>query len=49
MQTIKLTVVQALIKFLDNQYIEIDEKQHKFVQGIAAIFGHGNVLGIGKH
>ncbi|MCT8579643.1 3D-(3,5/4)-trihydroxycyclohexane-1,2-dione acylhydrolase (decyclizing) [Glaesserella parasuis] len=48
MQTIKLTVAQALVKFLDNQYIEIDGKEIKFVHGIAAIFGHGNVLGIGQ-
>lgn len=48
MQTIRLTVAQALIKFLDNQYIEVDGKEIKFVKGIAAIFGHGNVLGIGQ-
>lgn len=48
MQTVKLTVAQALIRFLDNQYIEIDGRQQKFVQGVAAIFGHGNVLGIGQ-
>ncbi|WP_373820203.1 3D-(3,5/4)-trihydroxycyclohexane-1,2-dione acylhydrolase (decyclizing) [Glaesserella sp.] len=48
MQTVRLTVAQALVKFLDNQYIEIDGKQQKFVHGIAAIFGHGNVLGMGQ-
>ncbi|EXI62718.1 3D-(3,5/4)-trihydroxycyclohexane-1,2-dione hydrolase [Mannheimia granulomatis] len=48
MQTTRLTVAQALIQFLDNQYIEVDGKEIKFVHGVAAIFGHGNVLGIGQ-
>ncbi|QLB20786.1 3D-(3,5/4)-trihydroxycyclohexane-1,2-dione acylhydrolase (decyclizing) [Vespertiliibacter pulmonis] len=48
MQTIQLTVAQALVKFLDNQYINVDGKEIKFIKGIAAIFGHGNVLGIGQ-
>jgi len=48
MKTIRLTVAQALVKFLDNQYVEFDGKQSKFVEGIFAIFGHGNVLGIGQ-
>ncbi|MFA9498900.1 3D-(3,5/4)-trihydroxycyclohexane-1,2-dione acylhydrolase (decyclizing) [Mannheimia sp. E30BD] len=48
MQTTRLTVAQALVKFLDNQYLEVDGKEIKFVHGVAAIFGHGNVLGIGQ-
>lgn len=48
MQTTRLTVAQALIRFLDNQYLEVDGQEIKFVHGIAAIFGHGNVLGIGQ-
>ncbi|OOF59218.1 3D-(3,5/4)-trihydroxycyclohexane-1,2-dione acylhydrolase (decyclizing) [Rodentibacter myodis] len=48
MKTIRLTVAQALVKFLDNQYIEFDGKTTKFVEGIFAIFGHGNVLGLGQ-
>ncbi|MGL5722366.1 MAG: 3D-(3,5/4)-trihydroxycyclohexane-1,2-dione acylhydrolase (decyclizing) [Brevinema sp.] len=44
----KLTTAQALIRYLDNQYIEIDGKEIKFVHGISAIFGHGCVLGIGE-
>lgn len=47
-KTIKLTVAQALIKFLDQQFIEVDGVQSKFVKGIFGIFGHGNVLGIGQ-
>jgi len=44
----KLTVAQALIKFLDNQYIRVDGNVTKFVHGVATIFGHGCVLGIGQ-
>ncbi|MCL6557726.1 MAG: 3D-(3,5/4)-trihydroxycyclohexane-1,2-dione acylhydrolase (decyclizing), partial [Firmicutes bacterium] len=48
MKTIRLTVAQALVKFLNNQYVEFDGKQHKFVKGVFTIFGHGNVLGLGQ-
>ncbi|MGG7445139.1 3D-(3,5/4)-trihydroxycyclohexane-1,2-dione acylhydrolase (decyclizing) [Kosakonia oryzendophytica] len=44
----RLTMAQALVKFLDNQYLEVDGETVKFVKGIFAIFGHGNVLGIGQ-
>ena len=37
MKTVRLTVAQALIKFLDNQYIEFDGKVTKFVEGIFGI------------
>lgn len=48
MKTIRLTMAQALIKFLDNQYVEFDGVENKFVKGIFTIFGHGNVLGLGQ-
>lgn len=48
MKTIQLTMAQALIKFLDNQYVGIDGQEHKFVKGIFGIFGHGNVTGLGE-
>ena len=48
METIRLTMAQALLKFLDQQYISIDGLENKFVQGIFGIFGHGNVTGIGE-
>lgn len=48
MERIALTTAQAIIKFLDNQYICIDGKEEKFVEGIFTIFGHGNVLGLGE-
>jgi len=48
MGKLRLTMAQALVKFLDNQYLEVDGETLKFVKGIFAIFGHGNVLGIGQ-
>lgn len=48
MKTIRLTMAQALLRFLDNQYVSIDGKEHKFVKGMLGIFGHGNVTGIGE-
>ncbi|MFS1287314.1 3D-(3,5/4)-trihydroxycyclohexane-1,2-dione acylhydrolase (decyclizing) [Pseudomonas piscis] len=48
MSTLRLTMAQALVKFLDNQYVEVDGQQSRFVAGVFTIFGHGNVLGIGQ-
>ncbi len=48
MSTTRLTMAQALVRFLDNQYIEVDGVQSKFVEGVFTIFGHGNVLGLGQ-
>lgn len=48
MDTIRLTMGQALVKFLDNQYINVDGEEIKFVEGVFGIFGHGCVVGIGE-
>ncbi len=48
MDTLKLTTAQALVEFLNNQYVEVDGKKSKFVEGVFTIFGHGNVLGLGQ-
>jgi len=48
MSTIKLTVAQAVIKFLNNQYVERDGAENKFFGGCFGIFGHGNVAGLGQ-
>ena len=48
MKTIRLTMAQALLHFLDSQYVELDGAEHKFVQGVMGIFGHGNVTGLGE-
>ncbi|MCM3746648.1 3D-(3,5/4)-trihydroxycyclohexane-1,2-dione acylhydrolase (decyclizing) [Paenibacillus pasadenensis] len=45
---IRLTTAQALVKFLNQQYIYADGEETPFVEGIFAVFGHGNVLGIGQ-
>ncbi len=43
-----MTVGQAIVKFLDNQYVELDGVQTKFVEGVFTIFGHGIVVGLGQ-
>ncbi|MDU4695670.1 MAG: 3D-(3,5/4)-trihydroxycyclohexane-1,2-dione acylhydrolase (decyclizing) [Paenibacillus sp.] len=48
MRTIRLTMAQALLKFLDSQYVSVDGVETKFVAGVMGIFGHGNVTGIGE-
>ena len=44
----RLTVAQALVRFLAGQYSERDGQEHRFVQGCFGIFGHGNVAGVGQ-
>lgn len=44
----RLTVAQALIQFLQNQFTARDGKEHRFIQGCFGIFGHGNVAGMGQ-
>jgi 3D-(3,5/4)-trihydroxycyclohexane-1,2-dione acylhydrolase (decyclizing) len=48
MKTIRLTMAQALVKFLDNQYLNFDGEEIKFVEGVIGIFGHGIVVGLGE-
>lgn len=48
MSKLRLTMAQALLKFLDCQYVSVDGVETKFVQGVMGIFGHGNVTGIGE-
>lgn len=48
MKTIKLTSAQAVIQYLDQQYVSRDGKETKFFAGCFGIFGHGNVAGIGQ-
>ena len=44
----KMTMAQALLRFLDNQYVEFDGVETKFVHGVFGIFGHGCVVGLGE-
>ena len=48
MRTIKLTVAQATIQYLKNQYSERDGMEQPFFAGCFGIFGHGNVAGYGQ-
>jgi TPP-dependent trihydroxycyclohexane-1,2-dione (THcHDO) dehydratase len=48
MSTKRLTMAQALILYLQNQYVERDGKEQPFFAGCWGIFGHGNVAGIGQ-
>lgn len=48
MNTIRLTMAQALVRFLENQYISYDGKEHPFVEGVIMLPGHGNVVGLGQ-
>ena len=46
--TVRLTVGQAVVRFLAQQYTERDGVTHKFFGGCFGIFGHGNVAGLGQ-
>jgi 3D-(3,5/4)-trihydroxycyclohexane-1,2-dione acylhydrolase (decyclizing) len=48
LKRIRLTTAQALLRFLDNQFVCIDGEETKFVRGVMGIFGHGNVTGLGE-
>jgi 3D-(3,5/4)-trihydroxycyclohexane-1,2-dione acylhydrolase (decyclizing) len=48
MKTIRLTVGQAVVRFLKNQYVERDEIENPFFAGCLGIFGHGIVAGVGE-
>src|SRR5947207_9730552 len=48
MATIRLTMAQALVRYLCAQSTEIDGEEHSLFAGIWAIFGHGNVAGLGE-
>lgn len=43
-----MTVAQAIVKFLDNQYVSMDGVETKFVEGFFTIFGHGIAVGLGE-
>lgn len=46
--TVRLTVAQATIRFLVNQYSERDGVEQRLIAGAFGIFGHGNVAGLGQ-
>ena len=48
MGTVRLTVGQAIVRFLARQYVERDGHEERFIRGVWGIFGHGNVAGLGQ-
>ena len=48
MKTIRLTMAQALVRFLENQYVAYDGIEIPFVRGVFMLPGHGNVVGLGQ-
>ncbi|HEY7488946.1 MAG TPA: 3D-(3,5/4)-trihydroxycyclohexane-1,2-dione acylhydrolase (decyclizing) [Streptosporangiaceae bacterium] len=48
MRTVRLTVGQAIVRFLANQWSERDGERQRFFAGCSGIFGHGNVAGLGQ-
>jgi len=47
-RSIRLTVGQALVRFVAGQYVERDGRENRFIEGFWGIFGHGNVSGLGQ-
>ena len=47
-ETVRLTLSQAIVKYLQAQYSERDGVERRFIQGIWGILGHGNVSGLSQ-
>jgi len=45
MTTIRLTAAQAMVRYLENQF---NDDAERIIEGVWAIFGHGNVAGLGE-
>jgi len=48
MATVRLTAAQATVRWLSAQHVEIGEGEVPYFAGVWAIFGHGNVAGLGE-
>ena len=48
MRTLRLTAALATVRFLAAQKVEIDGRRQRLFEGVMAIFGHGNVAGLGE-
>ena len=46
--TVRLTVGQAIVRFLAAQYSQFDGDRQRLINGMFGIFGHGNVAGLGQ-
>ena len=47
-ETKRMTVAQAIVRFLAQQYVARDGTEQRFIAGMWGIFGHGNVAGLGQ-
>ena len=47
-ETIRLTMAQAVVKYLQAQYSERDGQERRLIPAMFGIFGHGNVCGLGQ-
>ena len=47
-KTIRLTMAQAIVKYLQVQYSERDGQSRRLIPAMYGIFGHGNVAGLGQ-
>jgi 3D-(3,5/4)-trihydroxycyclohexane-1,2-dione acylhydrolase (decyclizing) len=45
---VRISVGAALVRFLQVQYVRRDGREHRLINGICGIFGHGNVTGLGQ-
>jgi 3D-(3,5/4)-trihydroxycyclohexane-1,2-dione acylhydrolase (decyclizing) len=48
MKTIRTTTAAAIVRFLQAQFIKRDGVEHRLINGVCGIFGHGNVTGFGQ-
>lgn len=48
MATVRLTTGQAIVRYLMNQYVELDGEAQRFFAGCWGIFGHGNIGGVAQ-
>ncbi|WP_454832209.1 3D-(3,5/4)-trihydroxycyclohexane-1,2-dione acylhydrolase (decyclizing) [Pseudoxanthomonas wuyuanensis] len=48
MATIRLTAAQAMVRWLCRQHVLVDGREVPYFAGVWAIFGHGNVAGLGE-
>jgi 3D-(3,5/4)-trihydroxycyclohexane-1,2-dione acylhydrolase (decyclizing) len=48
MKTVRMTAAQAMVRFLAAQKVEIAGRKQRLFEGVFAIFGHGNVAGMGE-
>lgn len=48
MKTVRTTTAAAIVRFLQAQFVRRDGVEHRLINGVAGIFGHGNVSGLGQ-